>query len=363
MSDEKKDIKLLPAPPRQTIIEFAEGHFNPERTVEDVPGVGKVFIGKDLRLYRRTNGLMALIAPCDPVKDSKPGVWIDRVEWGEFPPMGQVKHLYRTFFTRFQKEVMVLIGRRWDETGWFYMIPKQMGSASEIKWEDKEGTDWFSQFGRYIGTIHIHPGESAEPSGTDRTWWATREASGLHMILGRTGKFSVTGSCAGHVIGLIQGHLDECKKEEKAVLCTSMNRKLEELLLNFPPPEPVKVKKYGGHTTGQQQFRYRDEDFTTTSTRRDREDWNDEFDFQADCEYDAVVQVGGMLLRPEDIDGLRVLILSDGTHAIVTARQWVQVALAMKDWEMQIPRSVSLEKFANATGGDEEEFGHGLHFG
>lgn len=344
---------------KPALVLKAEGNFTPERTLDDLPGVGTVYIGRDLRLYRKTNGLLSLIAPCEPVKDSKEEVWIDKVDWGEFPPMGQVKYLWKNFFLQYKKEVMVLIGRKWDETGWFFMVPKQRGGFAEIQWEDKEGTEWFSRFGRYIGSIHVHPRNSAGPSGTDLGWWRKRDASGLHMVLGRGGAWTITGSSAGHAVQLLEaedGALDKIE-EEKALLIASLNRKLSELLLDVPPipifknkgkkgwawTPPVRQAYKGGSRTQYPQFQ-----------PEPRTAEQQEVDFSVGACQDAISSTGGMFVEETDVDCLRVLIMDDGTHAIVTERQAVQVALALAEWGVQFPRSMPVTRFVgNQEGGDD----------
>jgi hypothetical protein len=334
---------------KPTTVLKAEGNFVPERVIDDVPGVGTVYIGKDLRLYRKTNGLLSLVAPCEPVKDSKEGMWIDKVDWDEFPPMSQVKYLYTHFFLKYQKEVMVLIGRKWDESGWFFMIPKQRGGPAQIEWEDKDGTEWFSKFGRYIGSIHIHPGDSAQPSGTDLGWWRNRDASGLHMILGRNGAWTITGSSAGHAVTLLEspnGSFDEVA-EEKPLLIASLNRPLEELLLD---PTPVTIQSYKGRKgkswTAKNWKHYKNSN--RTSYRQE------ELEFAEDGQWEAISNEGGMFVDREDLDGLRVLIMDDGTYAVVTERQMVRVALTLADWGLEFPRSMPLARFVENQGGGDD---------
>jgi hypothetical protein len=332
-------VGLLPSFPEPTVVEYAEGHFQSERTVEDVPGVGKMFIGKDLRLYRRTNGLMSLIAPADPVKDSKPGLWIDKVEWGDFPPLGQVKDLQERFFSKFDREVMVLIGKKWDDSGWFFMVPRQVGTACSIEWADKEGVQWFLRFGRYIGTIHVHPGGDATPSSVDRAWWAEREASGLHMVLGRTGRYTMSGSCAGYTVELLDGTLDEAPTVIPATLYTSMNRPVKELLLVPPPPQKT---VWRGHTQGRQRFNFRK--YNQERHGKDAGGRGNEY-------REVITRVGGMLVHPRDIEDMRVLILPDGTHTIVTAHQWMRIVMALRDRGMKCPKSIPLDRFTFEEGG------------
>lgn len=303
--------------------------FAPEYTLDCVPGVGTVHIGKDLRLYRKTKGLMAIVAPCEPVKDSKPGVWLEGVEWGEFPPMGQIKYLNRIFLSKYQKEVLVLVGRRWDETGWFFMVPKQRGDAYAISWDDKEGSQWFLKHGRYIGSVHIHPGSNASPSTVDTTWWATREASGLHMIIGRTGNYTITGSCAGHVIQLAEGNLeeggDQTVPEEKGFLCTSLNRAMSELLLE---PLPVVTPCY-------RQLALQHSRLPSRSLPELKGTVQEDWSYRVVC--DVIANEGGLFFAPQELDGMRVITLANGMCAIVTAAQWLQIAHDLLDFQVKLP--------------------------
>jgi hypothetical protein len=233
---------------------------------------------------------------------------------------------------------MVLIGRRWDESGWFYMIPKQTGGTSSIKWEDKEGTAWFLKYGYFVGSIHVHPGDSTSPSDVDIRGWRDESASGLHMIIGRTNEYTVTAAIGGEVVIVAEGELP--KEEEESFLCTSMGRPLEELLLDVPKAKPYKVRndaKFGeGLTVFHPQMVYEVD--------------NDEARTVA-AQYAAFGNVGGLFLAPSEFDGLRVVELADGCLVLVTAKQWVKVVLDMRDFQMRMPKGYNLRKWIFEKGG------------
>lgn len=215
-----------------------------------VDGVGTLYIGQDLRLYRKTTGLTQVIAPCSPVKDTEPEALLDGVRWEDFPPLGELRHLYETFLRQYDREVMFVIGKKWDDSGWFYMVPEQEGTAGSIDWEDKEGMEeLFAAEAQWIGTCHIHPGASCTPSGTDIENWKKPEQSGLHIIFGRRGDFSITGSASGFSMLLLEGHIRHSEVIEVA-LRASMDRPLKELLRIPPPPPPV--EKWAGFHRGRE---------------------------------------------------------------------------------------------------------------
>lgn len=223
-----------------------EADFRPLAQTGPLPGVGCLMVGPDQRLYRRANGLIELICQADPVEDTEPGVWLGKVKWEEYPPIKYLASLYDKFLSKYDREVMFVVGKRYRPTKngdkWFCMVPWQEGTKASIHWEDKEGMDWFLQRARFLGTVHIHPGDSASPSMVDIENWEKRDQSGLHLIFGRGGEFTAHGSVAGHVVSLGTSSVNGTKRED-APLYTSLNRKLKKLLRK---PKPVKIVRAGG---------------------------------------------------------------------------------------------------------------------
>jgi proteasome lid subunit RPN8/RPN11 len=204
-------------------------------------------VGKDFRLYRKTRGLMSIICETDPVDETKPALYYEGVKWDQYPEMGWLVDLYDRFFSQYKREVMIVVGKRYRvEEGkcpWFFMVPAQVGTPGSIEWKDKEGMDWFLQQARFLGTVHIHPGTGTGPSSVDLDHWKEKDCSGIHVIFGRDGGFSIYGSASGHCVHISDGTTKDVERK-RAPLCTSRNKKLESLLLIPPPPKPLKVRKH-----------------------------------------------------------------------------------------------------------------------
>jgi proteasome lid subunit RPN8/RPN11 len=199
---------------------------------EPLPGVGRLMIGYDHRVYRKATGMVELICEAEPAEDTKAGVWIGNVRWDDYPPMGYLATLFDNFLSKYDREVMFVVGKRYkpkDGNKWFCMVPYQEGTAGSISWKDKEGMDWFLERARFLGTVHIHPDSWCDPSSVDIEHWSEKPCSGLHVIFGRDGSFTVHGSIAGHVVRLGDGDVKDTKRIE-APLFTSRNRKLKKLL-------------------------------------------------------------------------------------------------------------------------------------
>ncbi len=209
-------------------------------TATDQPGVGDVMVGADLRLYRQTHGLLELIVPCEPRKKTKPGLWYKSVKREDYPPLSELVYLFDTFLSKYTREVMFVVGRRYDNNEFYYMVPAQVGTAGGIEWNDKKGMEWFSEVARFLGTVHVHPGFGASPSSTDVNHWKEKSCSGLHVIFGRNGSFTIHASVAGFVVKIEEGETDKVERA-KVVLHTSQNLKLKKLLLKPPPVQIAKT--------------------------------------------------------------------------------------------------------------------------
>jgi proteasome lid subunit RPN8/RPN11 len=245
--------------------------FEPVATLANLPGVGEVMLGKDLRLYRRTKGLMQIICPVDPEEDLV--LYHDQTLWDEYPGSEYLADLFDKFLSKYKREVMVVVGKRYNprkgQSPWLFMVPKQVGTLGSIEWEDPDGMDWFLEKARFLGTIHIHPGDSCDPSGTDIGHFEEKVNSGLHVIFARTGQFKMFGSANGYVIKVTQGTIEGIERKE-CTLVTSCNRPLKKLLLVPPPPKKVKAKKTGrGRITRHQQI-------IKFPGKKNRPDWADE---------------------------------------------------------------------------------------
>lgn len=329
-------VTVEPPKPRQVhFLDDLEDGWGPEMEIQCAGVHGPVWV-KGGRLYRKTNGLMSVVTEVEKATPDAE-LYIDHVDWDTFPPLTHIKYLFRTFLNRYPKEVMVIVGRRWDETGWFYMVPAQTGGVASIAWSDKEGMEWFDQHAMYVGTIHIHPGPEADPSDVDLKWWGQKDASGLHMVVGRTEQWIITGSSAGQVIRLRNG-INLGTDEEEVPLYTSLNRPFEELLKD-------KVVKGGssGSTAivvhrGGQTYKYTDEEALLASTLM----------------LDELEVLGSLVFSRSEISGLRVVVLPNGDHVMCTAFQWYRARSALTKIGIELPLGTNLTRFALVTGKDGE---------
>ncbi|KKM27664.1 hypothetical protein LCGC14_1572510, partial [marine sediment metagenome] len=145
--------------------------------------------------------------------------------------------LFDVFFGKYDREVLMLVGRKRDHSGWLYHIPKQIGSPGFVRWSaDDEEMGIFSDKAQWIGTIHIHPGADCTPSQTDIDDWAEPEKSGLHLIFGRGGSYGIYGSIAGQTFRVYKSELGRTTRA-KAYYTTSQGRSLA-VLLTKPKPKP-----------------------------------------------------------------------------------------------------------------------------
>lgn len=227
--------------------------FTSLRELGNLGNRGDAFVGTDLRLYRTTQGAMSVITAVAPKEDTPPKWWLKGVDWADFPPMEELNYLRKTFLAKYPKEVAFIMGRRFEDGQFIYLVPEQEGSTGHVdtegkqkgKWRSQQAIEKFLDEAQFIGTVHTHPGEGAYPSSTDEAWWTNPSMSGLHVIFGRTGKFSITGSAAGHMLVLEQGTLDGVG-ETPVELRFADGKPVEELLLDPPPPPPLPVLRGTG---------------------------------------------------------------------------------------------------------------------
>jgi proteasome lid subunit RPN8/RPN11 len=201
----------------------------------DVAG-DKVWVGANNRVYEERFGLIDCLAPVKlPPEDST--VYVEGVRWGDFPPHGELAWLYDNFFRLYDREVLMLVGKKRDGTGWLYHVPEQTGTAGEVTWEAEDGEmGIFSKQASWVGTIHIHPGTGCQPSQTDVDDWAKPDKSGLHVIFGRDGSYAIYGAIAGQTFPLRrEGSLRGIVRVHVS-FSTSQGRRLKTILKK---PKPV----------------------------------------------------------------------------------------------------------------------------
>jgi proteasome lid subunit RPN8/RPN11 len=198
-------------------------------------------IGPDKRVYGRRHGLIECWAHVKPTTE-EPNVYVDRIDWTGCPPEGELAWLFRHFFSQYKdREVVMLVGYRRDGQGHLYHVPEQVGTCGDVKWDaDDEEMGRFQDQARWIGTIHSHPGNCAGPSQTDIDDWANPEKSGLHVILGRDGSYTVNGAIAERTFTVFKGDLCGTVSAKTVRYSTSKGRSLTKLLKK---PKPTVVKR------------------------------------------------------------------------------------------------------------------------
>lgn len=240
--------KTIAKPSCPTVDDIPKAdEFMPIGTVTGQPGVGDVMVGSDLRLYRRAKGVLDLIVPCEPRDKTTPVVWFGSVDKTKWPPMGQLAYLFDKFLSKYSREVMYVVGELHDGSGFLFMVPDQLGDSGSIEWADPEGMDWFATRAKFIGTAHIHPGESCSPSTTDVDDWKEPVKSGVHIVFGRNGDYTVSASIAGHVLRCDKGNIKDVTRVPTS-LYLPPGRTLEDSLeIKVPvkaPPKELFLNQY-----------------------------------------------------------------------------------------------------------------------
>lgn len=282
-------------------------------------------IGVDKRLYEPRQGLIDCMAPA-VVKGEPGSVYVSEVDWDSFPPLEELASLFDQFFSKYTREVLMIVGKKRDGSGWLYHIPKQEGSLGLVTWKSTDGEmDWFSRQARWIGTIHIHPGNDCTPSTTDIDDWAEPEKSGLHVIFGRDQDFTVNGAIAGRTFELNSGSLKGVKRDS-VLWTTSGRRPLGELLLQ---PKPVKVFSYkkGRTLLGKKEQKR----VSVSETPADKSD-----DFVT-----WVFSQGGMLKIGQGQLGSMRIVFHQGSYYLVTLSRWIE----LQEWAknlVDIPKAKRL---------------------
>lgn len=272
-------------------------------------------LGADKRLYETRRGLIDCLAPVVP--KGKPGqVYVNEVDWDSFPPMSQLAYLFDEFFSKYDREVLMIVGKRRDGNGWLFHVPKQTGSAGLVEWSASDGEmAWFSRIARWIGTIHIHPGAWCTPSTTDINDWAEPEKTGLHMIFGRNQDFTINGSIAGRTFELDSGTLNDITREI-VQWTTSGRRPLDELLL-VPTPIVISSKKwskFGSRPIGAG-FEQ------SNSTNKPLASHTGETSSFVTWMFNQ----GGMFkVSPEDLGSMKI-VPHEGSYYLVTKAKWLEI--------------------------------------
>lgn len=198
--------------------------------------------GQDGYLYGRKDGIIRYWSPI--ASEGPNRVYVESVNWNDIPALEQLSYLHEKFFQQYDdREVLMLVGKRHDGSGsdyegygLYYFIPPQVGTPGGVKWDAKgESIEEFHDHAEWVGTIHSHPGDCAQPSTTDLDEWADPLSSGVHIILTWGGHYTIHGAVNGQIFHLQSGSLGEVSSTY-AEWHRSGDRNLEELLLTPPPP-------------------------------------------------------------------------------------------------------------------------------
>lgn len=198
-----------------------------------------LWIGEDNRVYRISGGLVKAFLPADTPGD--PFSQFMGIDEDKLIEPERVKFLFDELMNKYTREVWVWwFAHRVQPKTFRVMIPRQRGTMGGVNIEDADTA--LEQIGpdyRFVGTIHTHPGAWCDPSGTDLATWAKPEFSGLHMILGRNGHYTLNVALRGRHWKYPEGVLptDSWNTEWE----TQEHKSLDETLLE---PKPI---VYGGH--------------------------------------------------------------------------------------------------------------------
>jgi proteasome lid subunit RPN8/RPN11 len=197
----------------------------------------KVHLGPGPWLYREWDGVAKAFVPVETPTE-KPMVYVEEVDWSQVPPVEELCYLYHAFFKKYDREVLIVVGKSRSQDEHFYFVPKQVGTGGGVEWKADDDMDEFQRVAQWVGTIHVHPGVSAEASGIDVDEWAEPKKSGLHIIFGRDGTFHVYLAVAGRTILVLESTVSGVSSLQ-VVLWTSHGKPLKELLLK-PKPMPMR---------------------------------------------------------------------------------------------------------------------------
>lgn len=204
----------------------------------------EVEVGPGPWVYRRWEGVAKALVPIETPPEGLQ-VYVEEIDWGLLPPRGELSCLYHSLFKKYDREILVVMGRSRTEDKCLYFVPRQTGTSGGVDWEADEDIDEFNKVARWVGTIHIHPGGmSPDASTVDVEEWAAPEKSGLHIILGRNETFQVYLAVAGRTIHVLTESLKDVR-QVKVTVCTSQGKPLEELLRKPKPVETRIPQHYG----------------------------------------------------------------------------------------------------------------------
>jgi hypothetical protein len=275
----------------------------------------RLVMGDDRRVYEHRFGLIECLAPAKLDEDES-NVYVDKIDWPNFPPMSELAWLFDVFFSKYNREVLMLVGRNRDLTGWTYHVPPQTGTPGGVTWKDTtEEMGKFQEKARWIGTIHIHPGEPCSPSQTDIDDWAEPEKSGLHLVFGRDGSYTINGAIAGKVFQLLDGSIGDIERVA-VVFSRSGNRSLEELLKIPEPTKKLKTKSKRTRLT------------TKTTVAQTIVDIADTVD--SDYVEDSLDILGALKICPEHLKNLRLVYYRNHWY-IMTSSQYAGLESWCKD--------------------------------
>lgn len=198
-------------------------------------------VGLDNRVYEMRHGLIECLAPVKLDKGD-PDVYVKKIDWSRFPPETELSHLFETFFSQYDREVLMLVGWCRDGSGCRYHVPWQEGTAGRVTWKaDLSEMGEFQSECFWVGTIHSHPGNSSRPSQTDIDDWALPEKSGLHLIFAKDGTYKIHGAIAGRTFEVGSGTVSDTSPTE-GYITTSRNQPYKDLLTR-PAPVVLKSRK------------------------------------------------------------------------------------------------------------------------
>ena len=272
-------------------------------------GTTSLVVGEDKRVYDRRFGLIECLAPAKIGKDS-PKVYVDKIDWDSFPPMEELAWLYDNFFSKYDREVVMLVGIHRTSPTWLYYVPLQEGTSSQVTWKaSDEEMGEFGKLARWIGTIHVHPGNNCSPSSTDIEDWAEPEKSGLHLIFGRDGSYTINGAIAGKTFQLVEGSLEGVDRT-KIDLVTSGGRSLEDLLTI---PKPIVVRESRSARVRADLDLGGFEGITKTKPLEDEED-------SLDFVESAMEIIEAFKVHPQLLEDLRIVFYNDNWYIMTEAQ-------------------------------------------
>lgn len=211
-----------------------------------------LWIGDDHRVYQITNGLIKAFLPAGT--PGEPFAQFMGIDEDKLLEPQRVRHLFDMVMSKYQRETWLWwFAHRQHPKTFKVMIPRQRGTSASVNIEDADTA--LEQIGpdyRFVGTIHTHPGAWCDPSGTDLETWAKPEFSGLHMILGRNGHFTLNVALLGRHWKYPEGELP--LESWDTPWETQDNKPLDETLLE-PKVEPKVFSSYG-HNWDSAESRY-----------------------------------------------------------------------------------------------------------